>query len=98
LAANGAHVIDLNSATLEQLAALPGMGWAEACELALWRPYYSWADLDIPALACIDVAVLIRAGAAIVPPDTSRWPVGAEFEVSSDRLRDGRSWDPERGR
>lgn len=77
------QVIDLNTATLEQLAALPGMGWAEACELALWRPYEAWSDLDIPALACIDVGLLWSSGAVILPPDTRQWRVGGDFEVSA---------------
>lgn len=77
------QVIDLNTATLEQLAALPGMGWAEACELALWRPYQSWSDLDIPALACIDLGLLWSSGAVIMPPDTRQWRVGGDFEVST---------------
>src|SRR5690606_9313294 len=39
------HMIDLNAATLEELAALPGVGEALAYDLLLWRPYLSWEEV-----------------------------------------------------
>lgn len=83
LGSRGADMIDLNTATLEQLAALPGLDRATVCDLVLWRPYWGWEDFEVPALAHIDTANLIAVGAIIIPPDTRAWSIGAAFQLSS---------------
>ena len=57
---------NLNTAPIEELAELPGIGAALAYELMLWRPYLDWAEVEhVPGLDWEKVGALRAAGAEI---------------------------------
>lgn len=57
---------DLNTATSEELARLPGIGADKAWDLMQHRPYRDWEDVRrIPGFSQDAVEVLQRAGATI---------------------------------
>ena len=59
---------DLNAATAEEIAALPGMTPARALDLVLWRPYRSWAALEnSPGFGEADGSALRAVGAFLGP-------------------------------
>jgi DNA uptake protein ComE-like DNA-binding protein len=71
-------MIDLNAASLEQLAALPGVGEALAYDLLLWRPYMSWEEVAlVPGFDPRRAEVLRRAGARVGLPAEARWSAGS---------------------
>jgi DNA uptake protein ComE-like DNA-binding protein len=75
--------VDLNSASLQELAALPGVGPQGAYELTLWRPFLTWDQVaSLPGLEVLDVAALRAAGAVIGPPKVDRWMLGADTAAS----------------
>ena len=58
--------IDLNSATVEQLADLPKIGESRASRLVDARPFRSWEDVTkVPAIGAGVVQHLKRAGVRI---------------------------------
>ena len=61
---------DLNTASVDEMAALPKMTRALALQLQLWRPFKSWDDVAI-ASGLDDRAVqrLRAAGARVEPVD-----------------------------
>ena len=60
---------NLNTAPVEEIAALPGVGLRRAYDLMLWRPYRSWFEVEqVPSLEIEDVSALRRAGAVIDLP------------------------------
>ncbi len=57
---------DLNTAPVEEIAALPGVDIRLAYDLALWRPYLSWDEVErVPGLDELAVAALREAGAEL---------------------------------
>jgi hypothetical protein len=69
---------DLNCASVEQIAKLPGMDRAQALEITLWRPYASWAEVEtVPGLGHGDVETLKAAGAMLSPVIAPPWPPAA---------------------
>lgn len=68
-AANAAPV-DLNSATMPQLVALPGIGAATARKIVAGRPYHSVAELSkagIAAATIKKITPMVTVGAAVAP-------------------------------
>jgi DNA uptake protein ComE-like DNA-binding protein len=75
--------VDLNSAPLQALAALPGVGPQRAYELTLWRPYLTWDQVAcLPGLEALDVEALRAAGAVLGPPRVDPWMLGADTAAS----------------
>ena len=61
---------DLNTASVDEIAALPKMTRAQALQLQLWRPFRSWED--VAAASGLDdraVQRLRAAGARVDPVD-----------------------------
>ncbi len=61
---------DLNTASVDEMSALPRMTRDQAMQLQLWRPFRSWED--VAAASGLDeraVARLRKAGARIDPVD-----------------------------
>jgi radical SAM superfamily enzyme with C-terminal helix-hairpin-helix motif len=44
------HPLDVNAATMAELAAIPGMSRSRAGDVVVDRPYESMAEVDLPAL------------------------------------------------
>lgn len=66
--------IDLNSASIKELATLPGVGPQRAYELALWRPYLTWDQVaTVPGFFQEDVELLRQAGAVLGAPSDAEW-------------------------
>ena len=66
-------MIDLNSASAEELATLPTMGLAAAYDLILYRPYLSWEEMEfVPGFDRARVAEVRAAGASLGPPPRER--------------------------
>lgn len=62
-------MIDLNSASAEELATLPTMGLAAAYDVILYRPYFSWEEVEfVPGFGRRRVAELRTGGASLNPP------------------------------
>ena len=66
-------MIDLNSASAEELATLPTVGLAAAYDLILYRPYLSWEEVEFaPGFDRDRVAEVRTAGATLDPPPRER--------------------------
>lgn len=62
-------MIDLNTATAEELATLPGVSLSAAYDLILFRPYLSWEELEYaPGFGPERVGEIREAGATLGPP------------------------------
>ncbi len=60
---------DLNSASVAEMAKLDGITVAQAYDLALWRPYADWRDVEaVPGFDEASVIALQQAGAVLKPP------------------------------
>lgn len=69
-------MVDLNSATLEQLQTLPGVDLRAAYDLLLWRPYLTWDEVAfVPGFDPARVAELRAAGASVGLPREPGWLV-----------------------
>lgn len=57
---------DLNTATVREILALPGVSPADAYELVLWRPYDTWDQvMTVPGYDFPRVEALRAAGATL---------------------------------
>lgn len=65
-------VVDINSATKQQLKALPGVGDREAERIVAGRPWHSKADLVAAKAVPEGVYVAIRRDIAAVQPGSAR--------------------------
>lgn len=66
---------DLNTASLEDLACLPGVGLL-AYELQAWRPFLDWSEVErVPGLDATKVHAIRAAGATLKMPAERLWPV-----------------------
>jgi DNA uptake protein ComE-like DNA-binding protein len=66
-------MIDLNSASAEELAALPTVGLAAAYDLILFRPYLHWDEVQYaPGFTPDRVAEIREAGATLGPAPHER--------------------------
>ena len=69
-------MVDLNSASLEQLQTLPGVDLRAAYDLLLWRPYLTWEEVAfVPGFDRVRVDGLRSAGASVGLPREPRWLV-----------------------
>jgi len=69
-------MVDLNSASLDELQTLPGVDLRAAYDLLLWRPYVSWEEVAfVPGFDELRVADLRRAGAHVGLPREPSWLV-----------------------
>ena len=69
-------MVDLNSASLEQLQLLPGVDLRAAYDLLLWRPYLTWEEVAyVPGFDVARVRELQAAGASVGLPREPRWLV-----------------------
>jgi DNA uptake protein ComE-like DNA-binding protein len=76
-------MVDLNSASLEQLQTLPGVDLRAAYDLLLWRPYLSWEEVAfVPGFDRQRIEEIKDAGAVVGLPRSPSWLVDA-------RPRDG---------
>lgn len=81
--------VDINSATAEQLIAVPGIGDATAKKIIAGRPYGSVADLSkagISANQLKDISPMLKAGAAAAAtkaaaPAAASMPAAAKAET-----------------
>lgn len=65
---------DLNSAPVAEIAGLAGVSISQAYDLALWRPYLDWEEVEmVPGFDLEAVAALREAGARIVVPGYATW-------------------------
>lgn len=64
--------VDLNSATLEQLKTLPGMGDAQARSIVAARPLHSKTDLVTAQLIPAGLYLSIRHQVVALPPGARR--------------------------
>ena len=77
--------VDINSATAEQLVAVPGIGEATAKKIIAGRPYGSVADLSkagISANQLKDISPMLKAGAAGAAPKAAA-PAAASMPATS---------------
>ena len=66
-------MLDLNSATIAQIANLEGVSLAEAMDIHLWQPFRSWEDLEgIPGFDNSSVDRLRAAGGFLTAPVSRR--------------------------
>jgi DNA uptake protein ComE-like DNA-binding protein len=69
-------MVDLNSATVEQLQTLPGVDLRAAYDLLLWRPYMTWEEVSfVPGFDEVRVAELKENGATVGLPREPHWLV-----------------------
>jgi hypothetical protein len=74
---------DLNSASLTDLTAA-GVEAALAVQLALWRPYRCWSDLDrIIELQTVEIERLRERGFTLQPLGDESWAIPAAFQLSA---------------
>jgi DNA uptake protein ComE-like DNA-binding protein len=67
-------MVDLNSATLEQLQTLPTVDLRAAYDLLLWRPYLSWEEVAyVPGFDEARAQELREGGARVGLPQEPRW-------------------------
>jgi DNA uptake protein ComE-like DNA-binding protein len=67
-------MVDLNSASLEELQMLPGVDLRAAYDLLLWRPYLNWEEVAfVPGFDPPRIEELQAAGAAIGLPTPPGW-------------------------
>ena len=77
--------VDINSATAEQLVAVPGIGEATAKKIIAGRPYGSVADLSkagISANQMKDISSMLKAGATGAAPKAAA-PAAASMPATS---------------
>jgi len=71
-------MVDLNSASLEELQTLPGVDLRAAYDLLLWRPYLTWEEVAfVPEFGEDRAAELRRNGATVGLPREPRWLLDA---------------------
>jgi DNA uptake protein ComE-like DNA-binding protein len=69
-------MVDLNTATLEQLQTLPTVDLRAAYDLLLWRPYLSWEEVAyVPGFDSGRVAALRAGGGRVGLPQARPWLV-----------------------
>ena len=62
-------MVDLNTATIDQLQALPNVDLRAAYDLLLWRPYLTWEEVAyVPGFDLARVIELRSAGAIVGLP------------------------------
>jgi len=67
-------VCDLNSATVADIAVLQGISIGQAYDLALWRPYLDWEEVEmVPGFDLEAVLALREAGAMLIVPGYATW-------------------------
>jgi DNA uptake protein ComE-like DNA-binding protein len=68
------RMVDLNTASLEELQTLPGVDLRAAYDLLLWRPYLTWQEVsEVPGFDAERAAQLRRGGALVGLPEEPRW-------------------------
>ena len=71
-------MVDVNSASLDELQTLPGVDLRSAYDLLLWRPYLSWEEVCfVPGFDRQRVDALKAAGAVVGLPHAPSWLVDA---------------------
>lgn len=66
-------MVDLNSASLEELQELPGIDLRAAYDLLLWRPYLTWEEVTyVPGFDQARAEALRAAGATVGLPREPR--------------------------
>lgn len=66
-------MIDLNSASAEELTTLPTVGLAAAYDLILFRPYLHWDEVQYaPGFSPDRMAEIREGGATLGPPPGQR--------------------------
>jgi DNA uptake protein ComE-like DNA-binding protein len=71
-------MVNLNIATIEQLAMLPGVGALRAYDLIVWRPFLYWDEVEaVPGFDRDRVVRIREAGATIALPGRTDWPPDA---------------------
>lgn len=67
-------MVDLNSASIDQLQTLPGIDLRAAYDLLLWRPYLTWEEVAyVPGFDRARAGTLRAAGASVgLPPEPQR--------------------------
>ncbi len=69
-------MVDLNSASIEQLQTLPGVDLRSAYDLLLWRPYLTWEEVAfVPGFDRTRAKELRDAGAVVGLPKDPVWLV-----------------------
>jgi DNA uptake protein ComE-like DNA-binding protein len=62
-------MVDLNTATIEQMQTLPSVDLRAAYDLLLWRPYLTWEEVAfVPGFDLARAVVLKEAGAIVGLP------------------------------
>jgi len=62
-------MMDLNTASIEQLQTLPGVDLRAAYDLLLWRPYLTWEEVSfVPGFDAARARGLKAAGANVGLP------------------------------
>jgi DNA uptake protein ComE-like DNA-binding protein len=69
-------MVDLNSASIDQLQTLPSIDLRAAYDLLLWRPYLTWEEVAfVPGFDPARAETLRAAGACVgLPPEPRRAP------------------------
>jgi hypothetical protein len=72
-------MVDLNTATVDELQRLPGVDLRAAYDLLLWRPYLTWDEVAyVPGFDPDRAAALRTAGASVGLPPEPLWVVGEQ--------------------
>ena len=75
-------MVDLNSASLDELQTLPGVDLRTAYDLLLWRPYMTWDEVGfVPGFDAERVTELKSGGAAVGLPREPLWLVAERREA-----------------